>query len=52
MYDVHTLVDIATLLLAVGGGLAASYRSFADRLRKLEEQTATHEGALKAAKLL
>ena len=50
--DLHTVIDIVTLLLAVGGGLLGSYRRLSDRISALEQTTAEHNGALKAANLL
>lgn len=50
--DTHTLVDVVTLLLAVGSGIHGLYRSLFGRIAKLEEKTAIHEGILKGAGLL
>ena len=50
--DAHTLIDLVTLLLAVGGGLLGTYRRLSDRIEEMEEKTAKHEGALLAAGLL
>lgn len=50
--DTHTIVDIVTLLSAVGSGVLAVYRSLSTRIACLEKQSAIHEGALRASGLL
>lgn len=50
--DTHLVTDVATLLLAVWSGAAGTYRRLLTRLEAVEKATATHEGCLKAAKLL
>jgi hypothetical protein len=51
-WDTHTIVDIVTLLLAIGSGIGSTYRRLSARLELMEKTTATHDGALKAAGLL
>lgn len=50
--DTHTLVDVVTLLLAVGGGVGRIYRNLSDRIATLERTSAIYETALKGAGLL
>ena len=51
-FDIHTAVDIVTLVLAVGSGFIGSYRRFSDRIASLETAQAKIEGVLKGAGLL
>lgn len=50
--DTHTIVDVVTLLLAVGGSVSRVYRNLHDRIEILERASAIYETALKRAGLL
>jgi hypothetical protein len=52
MYDVHTLVDIGSLAVAIVSGYLAARRSLVDRIAKVEDEIAEHRGVLKGAGLL
>jgi hypothetical protein len=50
--DTHTLIDVASILLAFFGGVRSMYRRIDDRIAVVEQTTAKHEGVLKGAGLL
>lgn len=51
-FDLHTAVDVVTLLLAFGGAFLRRNRALYDRVSALEKQAATFEGVLKGAGIL